>query len=71
MIGAKTLAKMAVELETAADHAEADTISKKHSMMMEQYCTLVDKLSILLKPFDSEMDDNEVMEFPPEDDQLI
>ncbi len=40
-------------------------------MMMEQYRTLVDKLSILLKPFNAEMDDNEVMEFLPEDDQLI
>lgn len=71
MIGAKTLAEMAAELEAAADHAETDTVSKKHSMMMEQYCTLVDKLSILLKLFDAEIDDNEVMEFLPEDDQLI
>ena len=34
----------------------------------DYYHTLVCKLSIMLKPYDSEMDDNEVMEFLPEDD---
>ena len=68
MIGAAELSKYAEELETAADRADTDAISKAHDRMMDSYQTLAGALSANGFPEIQCEDEDQVLEFLPEDE---
>lgn len=67
MIGAESLSVTAAELEAAGDRHDADTICKKHYLMMEQYRELKDLLAEELKIEEQgmEKEDDDILEFLP------
>ena len=67
-IGAIPLSETAAELESAANREDAAQIQSMHVWMMQTYSSLTDTLGQILGITDTVSDDEDILEFLPEED---
>ena len=67
-IGAIPLSETAAELESAANREDAAQIQSMHVGMMQTYSSLTDTLGQILGITDTVSDDEDILEFLPEED---
>ena len=66
MIGDKSLSEEAKALELAGKNRDLEFIEKNHRAMMEHYTRTAQGIAKVLKVKDTDEDDFEILEFPPE-----
>ena len=70
-IGAEALSETAAALEAAANRKDEEYIQKEHEGMLQAYGLLTDALTALLGDTDTEVRDEEILEFSPEDEEIL
>ncbi|MBP5178526.1 MAG: Hpt domain-containing protein, partial [Lachnospiraceae bacterium] len=66
MIGDKSLSEEAKALELAGKNRDLEFIEKNHRAMTEHYTRTAQGIAKVLKVKDTDEDDFEILEFPPE-----
>ena len=71
-IGAESLAERAARIEAAANSGDADTIFEEHYVMMDEYEKIVKAiLSVTGRNDGADGEADDIMEFPPENDEVM